>query len=98
MQPIPGQLRHDLRGAAVNINGFHGECALAAAELRQTLEPHLDGLPATVRATLLQLIDDDLLACLGLLGTSIEQLEGVIERSGGEGGSCDMSSRADHAD
>ncbi len=82
MEPMNSQLRHDLRGAAVNIEGFHGECVLAATELRQSLAPHLDVLPAAVRVNLLQLIDDDLLACLGFLGSSIHQLEGVIEGSG----------------
>lgn len=90
---MSSQLRHDLRGAAVNISGFHAECTLAATELRETLAPHLDDLPENVRLALIQLIDDDLLACLGFLGASIEKLDAIIETTG-----PDTSTGAGHAD
>lgn len=82
MSSESSQLRHDLRGAAVNISGFHGECTLAAEELRQLLDAHAAGMDEALRSRLLHIIDDDLIACLRLLATAIEQLDGTIGRVG----------------
>ena len=78
---LSSRLRHDLRGAAVNIRGFHHECTLAATELRELLELHRDQLPDAVRAGVPTLIDDDLLACLDFLGQAVDKLESTLDNT-----------------